>query len=109
MLITGLRRPALTKARTRLLLPIVALALLTLLAVTQPALVPLAMMLLFAAFIPVATEVQGVVAILALGLLALLGGAAVSLAAGSLCMLTSVSTLAFLGASSMLLWRTYRC
>lgn len=103
MLITGFRRPALTKVGTRLLLPIAALALLALLA-----LAPLAMLLLFATFVPMKTEVQGVVAVLALGLLALLAGSAVSLATGSLCVLPSVSPLAFLGASSVVLWRTYR-
>ena len=51
---------------------------------------------------------QGVVAVLALGLLALLGGAAASLVTGSLCVLSNVSVLAFLGASSLVLWRTYR-
>ena len=108
MLITGFRRPALTKAHTRLILPVAALALLALLAVTQPALVPLAMLLLFAASVPLTTEIQGVVAVLALGLLALLGGAAAFLVTGSLCVLSNVSVLAFLGASSLVLWRTYR-
>lgn len=105
MLITGFRRPALIKGRGRLLLPILALALLTLI---QPALVPLALLVLFAVTVPVGTELQSVVAVVGLGLLALLAGSAVSLATGSLCAVTTVSTLAFLGTAAMVLWRTHK-
>ncbi|MBB5234172.1 hypothetical protein [Deinococcus budaensis] len=105
MLITGLRRPAPIKGRVRLLLPAVALAFL---AFIQPILVPLALLVLFAVTVPVGTEVQSVVAVFGLGLLALFAGSAVSLATGSLCTVTTVSTLAFLGTAIVVLWRTHK-
>ena len=105
MLITGFRRPALIKGRVRPLLSIAALAFLALI---QPTLVPLALLVLFALTVPVGTEVQRVVAVFGLGLLALLAGSAVSLATGSLCAVTTVSTLAFLGTAALVMWRTHR-